>query len=1146
MKNIYKLFAFILLIFLIFSLSPISAQDLNQTSSKEINLESNDLENPAQSNGREEDYNLQSNENNDLNLPFFTGSTFQDLQTIISNANSGDTIYLEGKTYSGTGLPILINKELTIIGTNSSNGRNANLNANQQSCIFTIMSNNVTIKGINFIDGMGEMGGAINWIGDNGKLTDSTFSDNAAKNKGGAIYWSGNNATITNSKFVNNAAKIGGAVYFEKNVKITNTVFDSNIAYNDGGAIYNKGSDSKIYKCKLNNNIVSTNPYLYSGAAIFNYGRNLTVTESTFTKNKAKIGSVITSYSDSHFYNCSFIGNEANTYSLIVHCTLDSEYEDRNAIVNILSLDVDNSLLKGFYTSETGKITFNNVTCIENGNTTTISSIINPIPVKGNVSICLNGNEIFKQNNVENGTVIIPLKDIASKSYNATVIVKNENGIESIDKYITIPRIEYDSEFISPKIVIEGETADYIVILPSDATGFITLTLNKKIYHNIFAHPNAKSYRHEIIPGENTIISVSDLPVEEYDIWICYSGDEKYNSKNIFDSLTIKHADISANSSDIIIKLPANANGNITVLIDNQTVYNNTITNNTIAIPITNITRENHNITVIVDSNGEKIVESEIVNVPKADPNMIVEIPEYVNEGENFAVRIILPKDATGNISFSINNKPLIPLKIEHPEFKIFFKLTNGKHTINITYSGDEKYKSSSVEKVTTITKLGIGTEIMAESEFTRVATDFNAGERGDYFYAILKDIDGNPLANKTVQIAVNGPIYTITTDSEGRAGLKINLASANTYTYALFFQGDEIYNASLLASSKLSVTKKPMYISASNYVFKASAATKTVTVTLTTIENQYDGKMYLNKGKKVTLTINGKTYSSTSDANGIVKFNIGSLIKKGTYNAVIKFAGDQTYDSAKKTVTIKLDDKGATTTAKAQKGTELLKTKNSGTKASAIPTSNLASNKKNTIIEVDETFTRAACDYSAGERGKYFYAILKDSAGNPLTNKTIQIAVNGPIYNVTTDSEGHAGIQINLASANTYTYALSFSGDSEYNAASLVCSKLVVIKKTMKITSKDQCFKSTDKTKTVTATLKTTPNKYDGKTYLSSGKKVSLKVDGKTYTGTIDKNGKVSFNVQITKKGTFNAVISFDGDKTYNSATKTIKIKIN
>ena len=56
----------------------------------------------------------------------------------------------------------------------------------------------------------------------------------------------------------------------------------------------------------------------------------------------------------------------------------------------------------------------------------------------------------------------------------------------------------------------------------------------------------------------------------------------------------------------------------------------------------------------------------------------------------------------------------------------------------------------------------------------------------------------------------------------------------------------------------------------------------------------------------------------------------------------------------------------------------------------------------------------------------------------------------------------------------------------------------------------------------------------------------VFLHFKDKIYTGTIDKNGKVSFNVQINKKGTFNAVISFDGDKTYDSATKTIKIKIN
>ena len=1019
MKNIYKLFAFILLIFLIFSLSPISAQDLNQTSSKEINLESNDLENPAQSNGREEDYNLQSNENNDLNLPFFTGSTFQDLQTIISNANSGDTIYLEGKTYSGTGLPILINKELTIIGTNSSNGRNANLNANQQSCIFTIMSNNVTIKGINFIDGMGEMGGAINWIGDNGKLTDSTFSDNAAKNKGGAIYWSGNNATITNSKFVNNAAKIGGAVYFEKNVKITNTVFDSNIAYNDGGAIYNKGSDSKIYKCKLNNNIVSTNPYLYSGAAIFNYGRNLTVTESTFTKNKAKIGSVITSYSDSHFYNCSFIGNEANTYSLIVHCTLDSEYEDRNAIVNILSLDVDNSLLKGFYTSETGKITFNNVTCIENGNTTTIFSIIAPSSIKGNVSICLNGSEIFKQDNVENGTVIIPLKDIASKSYNATVTVENENGIESIDKTITIPKIDSNLKLIIPEDIVEGETIEFIAILPADATGSLSLIINKKIYENVF-YPNGKNYIHEIVPGENISIPVSDLPVEDYNVYLLYSGDEKYDMKGVFDSFKIKPVDISVNGSDIIIKLPENTTGNIAVIVDNETTYNNTITNNTIAIPLNNFNPGNHTISVIVDKdNGVRVIENDSFYV-KHDSNFLNFFSYWStmlkDNKENFTIKITPPNDAKGNITVLIDGDKQITRTITGEEVIITFSnLTDENHLIHLTYSGDEKYNPSS-SYIQTLISIKVhwglyGSEIIVDKNFTRVASDFNAGERGAFFYAILKDDEGNLLVNKTVQIAVNGVIYNVITDSEGKAGLQINLASANTYTYALFFQGDNKYNASFLASSKLVITKKPMYIKASNQVFKAASTTKTITVSLSTDKNQYDGKIYLNKGKKLTLTINGKTYTATSNEKGIVKFNIRGLTKKGTYKAIIKFAGDKTYNSAIKTIKITLDDKG-TTTAKAEPPAETLVRNNNKAvvKANTTPTSNTVSSSK-PHIEVVKEFKCVACDYDAGERGTYFYAVLKDKNGNPIANKTVQTAVNGPIYKVTTDEKGHAGI---------------------------------------------------------------------------------------------------------------------------------------
>ena len=133
----------------------------------------------------------------------------------------------------------------------------------------------------------------------------------------------------------------------------------------------------------------------------------------------------------------------------------------------------------------------------------------------------------------------------------------------------------------------------------------------------------------------------------------------------------------------------------------------------------------------------------------------------------------------------------------------------------------------------------------------------------------------------------------------------------------------------------------------------------------------------------------------------------------------------------------------------------------------------------------------------------------------------------------------------MNLAAANTYTYALSFSGDDEYNPALIASSKLTVTKKTTFITAKSVSFKAKAKTKTVSVSLKTVNNPFDGKMYLKTGKKLTLKVNGKTYTAKINKNHVAKFNIKLTKKGKYTAKISFDGDATYEACSNSIKIKI-
>ena len=66
-----------------------------------------------------------------------------------------------------------------------------------------------------------------------------------------------------------------------------------------------------------------------------------------------------------------------------------------------------------------------------------------------------------------------------------------------------------------------------------------------------------------------------------------------------------------------------------------------------------------------------------------------------------------------------------------------------------------------------------------------------------------------------------------------------------------------------------------------------------------------------------------------------------------------------------------------------------------------------------------------------------------------------------------------------------------------------------------------------------------------DGVNYMSAGKKITMKINGKTYTAKTNANGQATFSLSITKKGKFTASVKFAGDKTYASASKSVKITI-
>lgn len=399
----------------------------------------------------------------------------------------------------------------------------------------------------------------------------------------------------------------------------------------------------------------------------------------------------------------------------------------------------------------------------------------------------------------------------------------------------------------------------------------------------------------EMLPSSTTINSFAELKitsdVDEYledgetvnlTVKLCWNGTEAQDDINLIPTRTVYLRSDCGILSD--------KNGTLENGLFKTTITINNTANPIIAAAVDDVIVE-YNFTKPAASNDTKLSATN-AEIFEGDTAVI-----FIKAGENESGICLIDIDGYKYYAELSNGKGNASI----PNLKV------GKYDVTIKYLGNYFNKTENTTASITVKENNttrMKTVITVANKFTCLATDYNAGERGSMFYAVLSDADGTPLANKTVQIATNGRVYNVTTDDQGRAGLQINLVAANTYTTAFSFQGDDRYDASPLVSSKLTVTKKSTSISANSKSFSAKAKTKKITVTLNTIKNKNNGKIYLKAGKKLTLKINGKAYTAKINSKGKATFTI-KLTKKGKYTAKISFSGDKTYKASGKSIKI-------------------------------------------------------------------------------------------------------------------------------------------------------------------------------------------------------------------------------------------------
>ena len=165
-------------------------------------------------------------------------------------------------------------------------------------------------------------------------IDNSEFYNNdmtSFSNSYGIVYTTSANATISNTVFRNNAVKYGGAIYATKSsdatigiVNIINSTFESNNANTgQGGALFVSGGECIIKESMFINN--KANPGKFSGGqggAIYtSLNGNVSVTDSVFKNNQAKLGAALYLNGGS---------NSTISYSVLLNNTAEGDYAISN------------------------------------------------------------------------------------------------------------------------------------------------------------------------------------------------------------------------------------------------------------------------------------------------------------------------------------------------------------------------------------------------------------------------------------------------------------------------------------------------------------------------------------------------------------------------------------------------------------------------------------------------------------------------------------------------------------------------------------------------------------------------------------------------------------------------------------------------
>ena len=278
--------------------------------------------------------------------------------------------------------------------------------------------------------------------------------------------------------------------------------------------------------------------------------------------------------------------------------------------------------------------------------------------------------------------------------------------------------------------------------------------------------------------------------------------------------------------------------------------------NNTSETPAGNSTTEDNETNIPTEGDNE---------TTEGDNSLVAEdIEMFYKNGTRYEVVLT---DGNGNplanqtIIITIDGVDYEKVTDENGIASLAINLRAGTYTITSTFNG---------------TSINSTITILNTLEADNIIKYF---KNGTHYYVLVVDGQGNPIANQTVTMNIDGVFYTKVTDENGIAKLSINLRPGE-YIITVSCNG-------AVTSSTITVNKLPASVKVTNTTVNKNGKLE-VTVTS-------DGKPIV--GQRVYFVYNDIAYYSISNENGVASIGIG--LPEGKYTFMVGILDNMYYTNA-------------------------------------------------------------------------------------------------------------------------------------------------------------------------------------------------------------------------------------------------------